>query len=396
MDDTSSGQPMIPGYRDLELIGRGGFAAVYRAHDDARNRTVAIKVLTLGLDDPVGRSLFDREAKGAGSLSDHPHIVTLYDSGFLADGRPYLVMEHCPHGSVRVAADEPASLEDVLELGVKLAGALATAHARGILHRDVKPENVLVTQYHEPALCDFGIASMADRGDATTLHAMTPTYAAPEVLDLGKASEASDLYSLGATLYRLLAGRPPFGSATTDGLHRFLTSVVAEPLPPIGRDDVPAVVEDLLRSCMAKSPADRPASAEQLGRSLQEAQRALGLEPTRLTVGTASMTSPLTGGGSMSAPDAVTSAGAPAAPSTREGDGSAADSLAPPPPSPSRSGAADEGERTVAGRRRVRVADASADAAADLLSPGPPLWLLVLVTTAVALVVALVVFLGFR
>jgi len=394
VDDTSSGQPMVPGYRDLELIGRGGFAAVYRAHDDARNRTVAIKVLTLGLDDPVGRSLFDREAKGAGSLSDHPHIVTLYDSGFLADGRPYLVMEHCPHGSVRVAADEPASLEEVLELGVKLAGALATAHARGILHRDVKPENVLVTQYHEPALCDFGIASMADRGDATTLHAMTPTYAAPEVLDLGKASEASDLYSLGATLYRLLAGRPPFGSATTDGLHRFLTNVVAEPLPPIGRDDVPAVVEDLLRSCMAKSPADRPASAEQLGRSLQEAQRTLGLEPTRLTVGAASAS---TGGAAISDPDAVTRAGAQPAASTQEGDGPVADASSPPPPPPvARSGGDDEGERTVAGRRRARVAEESADATADPVAPGPPLWVFVLVGLAVAMLVALGVFLGLR
>lgn len=350
--------PTVAGYRDLEVIGRGGFAVVYRATDDARNRTVAIKVLTLGIDDPVARSLFDREARGAGSLSDHPHIVTLYDSGFLGDGRPYLAMEHCPHGSVgsRLALVGPVAVADVLELGVKMAGALETAHRRGILHRDVKPENILITQYHEPALCDFGIASLADRNEGlTTLHAMTPTFAAPEVLDRGAASAASDIYSLAATLYRLLAGRAPFGSVTTEGLLRYLTTVLTEPVPPLDRSDVPAVLEGALLGAMSKSPDDRPPSAEAFGRRLQEIQRAESFEPTPMVIGEVPV-------GTVAGPPPIVNS----TDATRRGDEpNPADSaptgpaVTPPGPGPSpgpppAAAAAAEltGEATVAGRRR--------------------------------------------
>lgn len=388
--------PTIAGYRDLEMIGRGGFAVVYRAHDEARNRSVALKVLTLGLDDPVARTTFEREARGAGSLSDHPHIVTLYDSGFVSDGRPFLVMEYCPFGSVAAASDGPAPLADVLELGVKISGALATAHLRGILHRDIKPENILVTQYHEPALCDFGIASLADQRDGmTTLHAMTPSYAAPEVLDLGRGSVASDVYGLAATLYRLLAGRPPFGSVTAEGLHRFLLGVLQDPVPPLFRDDVPAALESLLAAAMAKSPDDRPSGAEELGRALQDVQRSLGHEPTKLTIGDAAVHSepPPERRASSTAQTNIDNgnhsrADDPASTGDVEEDSGSAEI----PPPPRRREV--EGDETVAHRRREVVTEEKVGVASETTELSS--LLIAALALVVALVVAAAVFVAFR
>ncbi|MGZ6979453.1 MAG: serine/threonine-protein kinase, partial [Acidimicrobiia bacterium] len=146
----------VPGYGNLVEIGRGGFGVVYRAEQADVHRVVAIKILS-GYDEDARRR-FDREREAMGILSSHPNIVTVYASGFAGD-YPYLVMEYLDRGSV---ADElahgPMSWREAIDIGVKLSGALQAAHSAGILHRDVKPENVLVSAYGEPKLADFGIA----------------------------------------------------------------------------------------------------------------------------------------------------------------------------------------------------------------------------------------------
>ena len=147
------------GFEDPEEIGHGGFGVVYRCGQSALGRTVAVKVLTADLE-PGNLDRFVREQVAMGKLSGHPHIVNIFQVGSTATGRPYIVMQYHPHGSVedRIRDDGALGWRDALHIGVKVAGALETAHCRGMLHRDVKPGNILLTEYGEPQLTDFGIA----------------------------------------------------------------------------------------------------------------------------------------------------------------------------------------------------------------------------------------------
>ena len=165
------------------------------------------------LDNPAERRRFLGEAQAAGALSGHPGIVTVHNAGILPDGRPYLVMELCPGGSLTSWLD-PAhrpSQERIRDVGVQIADALAAAHARGMLHRDVKPANILIDRYGNPGLADFGLSALPqpDASPRERYAAMTPAYAPPEVLQLQSPSESGDVYQLAATLYALLSGHPP-------------------------------------------------------------------------------------------------------------------------------------------------------------------------------------------
>jgi serine/threonine-protein kinase PknK len=150
------------GFTDPEEIGRGGFGVVYRCNQRALNRTVAMKVLTTDLE-PDNMERFVREQVAMGQLSGHPHIVNIFQVGTTATGRPYIVMQYHPHGSLKAKIHETGPLDwrDALHIGVKVAGALETAHLRDTLHRDVKPANILLTEYGEPQLTDFGIARIS-------------------------------------------------------------------------------------------------------------------------------------------------------------------------------------------------------------------------------------------
>lgn len=269
----------IAGLTDATLAGRGGFAAVYRANQPDFRRTVAVKVLSAPETDLVARSRFDRECQAMGSLSEHPNIVTLYDAGFLADGRAYLVMAFMEGGSLHELAHGPdkPSWQEVASIGTKLAGALETAHRAGILHRDIKPANVLISTYGEPQLTDFGIARIAGGHETTSSHitASLP-YAPPEILDGQPPTARSDVYSLAATLVHLLIGSPPFTGDTDSGFAPLLRRVYEQEIPDLAAYGVPPALDVVLRTAMAKDPARRQRSAEELGRQIQQAQRTLG------------------------------------------------------------------------------------------------------------------------
>ena len=264
------------GYKDLERIDQGGFATVYRARDIRFDRTVALKVLRSDTLNDRELRRFRAECLATGRVSSHPNIVTVYGAGTTRGHRPWLAMEYCSGGSLarKVAAQGPLPVSEVVSIGARLCSALHAAHQAGVLHRDVKPHNVLLTAYGEPALADFGIASVVNVDDAgsvaTETAAYTVVHAAPEILEGKAATTASDIYSLGSTLYTLLAGQPPFAKEARTGLAPLVSRILRNDLPAIARPGVPPELERLLRRCMAAEPDDRPASAGELGASLTE------------------------------------------------------------------------------------------------------------------------------
>ena len=263
------------GYQNLTRIDQGGSAVVYRALDTRFDRTVALKILRSdGLNERQLRR-FNAECLATGRVSSHPNIVTVYDAGSTAGHRPWLAMEYCSGGSLahRVGRTGALPVAEVILIGVRLCDALSAAHEAGILHRDVKPANVLITSYGEPALADFGIASVRLDDDgagitAAETGAYTVVHAAPEILAGRAATAAADIYSLGSTLHTLLAGQAPFATEASIGLAPLVTRILRNDVPAIARPGVPPELEQLLRRSMAARPRDRPASAAQLGDSL--------------------------------------------------------------------------------------------------------------------------------
>ncbi|WP_433472922.1 protein kinase domain-containing protein [Spirillospora sp. CA-142024] len=272
----------VPGYRVLEQVGEGGFSVVYRAHQERLDRMVALKVLSISAVDDAAMRRFQRECKITGRLSGHPNIVTVLDTGTTRSGRPYIAMEYFEHGALtdRLAREGPLPVAEVLRIGVKMAGALAATHETDVLHRDVKPQNVLLSRYGEPALADFGIARLVDSFDATHTQAFTPHHAAPEVLEGRPPGVGSDLYSLGSTLYQLLAGKPAFKGPRGEGIALLMLRILNDPPPPIPRPDVPAQVADVIGRAMAKSADQRFATAVEFAQALQRVQAELGLPVT--------------------------------------------------------------------------------------------------------------------
>ncbi len=273
----------IPGYRDLTVLGRGGFSTVYRALQESVQRDVALKVLTMHLAGADAKARFSRECATNGRVGTHPNIVTLFDSGFADDGSPYLAMQLCSGGSLseRLRATGPLPVADVLRVGVKISAALQYAHSAGVLHRDIKPENILISDFGEPELADFGISSVDDhRLSTVTASSFTINHAAPETLAGHPSSVASDVYSLSSTLFTLVAGHTPFTAPTSTSVVALVNMVMNDAAPTTGRSDVPASLEQLLAAGLSKTPAGRPADAKTLGSALQEIQQELGLAVT--------------------------------------------------------------------------------------------------------------------
>ncbi len=265
-DTTGAGHQLgIPNLQILEPIGGGGFARVYRAYDHLLRRQLAVKILR-----PVAgvemRQAFEAEAAAHGPLSRHPGIVTIHQAGFTTgDDRPYLVMDYIEGGSLGdyLADHGTVPWPHVVAWLIPICDAVHHAHGLNILHRDIKPDNILLDPPGTPLLGDFGIACLAD--ETSPLPALSLGHAAPEALRGERRDVRSDVYSLGTTMFQLLSGFTPYGS----DVFRRLGSIDTPPphLPP--EIDAPPWLDDLVRRAMAPDPADRPASAAELGRRLQ-------------------------------------------------------------------------------------------------------------------------------
>ncbi|MFE9323848.1 protein kinase [Nocardia sp. NPDC052278] len=267
------------GFADAQEIGRGAFGIVYRCTEAALDRDVAVKVLGSTVDDE-DRTRFLREQRALGKFSAHPNIVQVLTTDVTPTGRPFIVMPFHPRGSLdaRIRADGPLPWQEVLALGVKLAGALATAHACGVIHRDVNPANVLISDYGEPQLADFGIARVGGAFEtAAGLVAGTPAYTAPEVIRGEPPSVLSDMYGLGATLFTALTGHAAFERQAGESMVAQFVRITSEPVPDLRSAGVPAMVCAILEAAMAADPAVRPASARDFGERLRTAQFSCGL-----------------------------------------------------------------------------------------------------------------------
>jgi tetratricopeptide (TPR) repeat protein len=280
---VTSAPPDIPGYQLLGELGRGGMGVVYEARQLAAGRKVAVKTLLPGLPPDDVYTRFRREAEAMARL-DHPHIVPVYEVGE-AGGVPFFSMKLYPGGSLghrpRPAALDPAADARLVET---VARAVHHAHQRGVLHRDLKPTNILLDEAGEPHIADFGLAKRFDPAAETALDTAvvgTPSYIAPELARGDRAvTTATDVYGLGAVLYELLTGTPPFLADTP--LATLAAVAEQEPQRPrLLNPSVPADLETVCLKCLAKEPGQRYPSAEALADDLRRwrAGEPIGVRP---------------------------------------------------------------------------------------------------------------------
>jgi serine/threonine protein kinase len=258
--DDAAITPEVPGLTGMTVLAHGGYATVYRAIQASVDREVAVKVENRTLESDRDQRRFVREARAAGRMSSHPHVVDLIDVGVTSDGHPYMIMELCAGTYADRMRSNQLGAEEARDVGAKIADALADAHALGVLHRDVKPANLLITRFGEPALADFGLAVLTETRESSITLELTPAYAAPEMFHHGRPVPASDIYGLSATLYALMRGRPARWRENHNPTLVSLVDMFAEPVPDI--PNVPADLTALLRRGMANEPDARPSAAE--------------------------------------------------------------------------------------------------------------------------------------
>ena len=252
-----------------EPIGSGGMAEVWRARDDRLGRFVAVKFLAARLtDDPTFLVRFFAEAQSVARIS-HPHIVGVLDFGEFED-RPYLVMEHMAGGTLEGAVGEPMLPERAVEIVAQAARAAGAAHADGLVHRDIKPGNILMTDEGDVKLGDFGIAASraAESLTQTGIAIGSPHYLSPEQASGAPVGPASDVYSLGAVLYELLTGRRPFEGDNVTAIA--IAHVEQEPQPPSTYvPDLPPAIDAVVMRCLEKDPNARFADGHGLAEALE-------------------------------------------------------------------------------------------------------------------------------
>jgi tRNA A-37 threonylcarbamoyl transferase component Bud32 len=266
-------QPLIDGRYALgDLLGVGGMAQVYLAHDEVLDRDVALKVLREQYaDDEDFVERFRREAKNAAALN-HPNIVQVYDQGRASDSTYYMAMEYVPGGTLkeRVKGKGPLDSGEAAGVASRVAEALALAHGRGIVHRDIKPQNVMLTASGEAKVADFGIARAASSKTMTETNLVlgTSAYMSPEQVRGERAGPASDLYSLGVVLYEMLTGELPY---TADDPIATAMKHLDEPPrhPREANPAVPEALDALTAKLLAKRPEDRYAGAVELAEDLR-------------------------------------------------------------------------------------------------------------------------------
>jgi len=253
-------------------LGRGGMATVYRAYDPSFEREVAVKVLPRELlHDPQFRDRFRREIKTVASL-EHPAIVPVYDVGE-EDGLPYFVMRFMPGGSLTQWIDRGKfSLEDAARIIERLSGALAYAHKNGLIHRDLKPDNILFDNNGDPFISDFGVAKITDSATNMTGSGIigTPAYMSPEQAQGDKVDNRSDIYGLGVIIFQMLSGHQPYEATTPMGV---AVKHITDPVPEILKisPDLPQQTDIIIKTAMAKDPGLRYQTATELAHALTEA-----------------------------------------------------------------------------------------------------------------------------
>jgi len=258
-------------YRLEEQQGSGGMAMVYRAHDLMLERTVAIKLLRADFSsDPDFRERFRQEAKAAANLS-HPNIVTVHDFG-LDDGRLFIVMEYVPGTDLKTILKQRGrfSLDETIALMVQACAGIGYAHRAGLVHCDIKPQNMLVTPDQRLKVVDFGIAralASISPDEQTDVVWGSPQYFSPEQAAGAAPSPASDVYSLGIVMYEMLTGQLPFTASTAEELAR-MHREVPPPSPRRLNPAIPAQLEQILLKVLSKEPTARYRTADQLGRVL--------------------------------------------------------------------------------------------------------------------------------
>jgi ATP/maltotriose-dependent transcriptional regulator MalT len=267
------------GYHEAEPVGRGGFGVVYRCNEPSLDRVVAIKVLSSDQED-LDLEQFDREQRAMGRVSGHPNIVPVLHCALTFTGRPYIVMPYHSRSTLDswIKGHGPLAVADALTVGVRLAGALETAHRAGVLHRDVKPANVLLSAYGEPQLCDFGIARIAGgRETVANVIVGSPSYTAPELFEGRAPSAAADVYGLAATVFTLLTGDPPFQFKPGENPIAFVRRVLAGPIPDLRTKGVNDAVCSALELGLNADPSQRSSSAAEFGEVLRKAGARIGL-----------------------------------------------------------------------------------------------------------------------
>jgi hypothetical protein len=276
LDDVRRAAPA--GYQFVTQIGRGASSVVWEARRMATGQSVAVKMLDADISDLDAVRRFERERDAMTALATHPNILTIVDAG-LEGGRPWLAMELCRRGSLGAYIGTTGALDLPAGLSVlaRLADALGAAHDRGVVHCDVKPANVMLTDSGEPTVGDFGIARVSvGRATTTTVGGFSLDHVAPELLDNGKRSPRSDVYSLGTTAWELLVGHPPFRQTDDVSVGAVLSRILRQPLPESPR--IPGEVLELLRRMAAKDPEERPGSMAQVKAEAHELANRLGLD----------------------------------------------------------------------------------------------------------------------
>ena len=262
---------LLPGYTHLTEIGGGAFATVFRAVEAETGRAVALKILKVDTIHAHLIETFHHEIQALAKVSDHPNIVTLYRPSTTTDGRPVLVLELCRESlAQQMRTGGPLAPVDVTRIGVKIAGALETAHRNGFLHRDMKPQNILVTQFGEPALADFGVAALQASAQVTAgVFGFTTLHAAPEMLEGHHLSPATDIYGLASTMYQLLTGQAPFATYDNEAPASVILRILRDPVRPLRADNIPLALADLLEAALSKEPEGRPRTALDFATALQ-------------------------------------------------------------------------------------------------------------------------------